>query len=693
MTFMLACFCVDISGVAWSPDGRLLASCALDSSICIWRVRTQHPQQQQQQIDFVLARRIEGQVATDVKKGQKQGANVTAPRGHSGFVKGIAWAWAGDGLGMFLASQSDDQSLIVWHVCVQEGGAFRAETSITVDLHFCLSEPFADSPTSTFFRRPSWSPPVCVQGENQVITCHSVLAAANACNAGAPVALLVDPHCRENSPSHQSLVGHVTPIEVTCFCPWLFRQMASETCPISVLAIASQDGSVSIWTSVGRNEAESGRPVVVLDGLFEHAVLGLAWSGPEVLHAVSFDGFVTSFRIPLEQLLQATAFIPPRPLSTSKSPVASSTKTASPPSDASPAAMLSSVRQLENHKSLLSTSSTTVNGKRRIAPQLLLTTSVTATAALVQESAASVPVVEKKWNLPFIRIESPSLTQTRLTRKFPCPRVIKMPGVSLEINRDTITAIESTCYLWKLVLTGERSCGPVCLFGQVLFLGIRGGELWQVSVRSGRCLSVPMLFSGEILALQQDDNALLVITSDALIHRITSKVELAVQSWTIPVPPEVAEVESFSAERVLNFGAHSPIKFNGFGVWHPVLASFPESSFLPRTAYSELSRIISSGSASSTLLLGDDVEGFGGLSDELVSLELLLAEAQESERRQFYEELVQAYATRCLLSGDARLLARLAELYRSQLDCAGTAASLIKSLAQRLLPEFLEDLE
>lgn len=56
--------------------------------------------------------------------------------GHQGFVKGVCW----DPVGEYLATQSDDKTMKIWRTTDWE-------------LEETISEPFKDSPGSTFFNR------------------------------------------------------------------------------------------------------------------------------------------------------------------------------------------------------------------------------------------------------------------------------------------------------------------------------------------------------------------------------------------------------------------------------------------------------------------------------------------------------------------------------------------------------------
>ena len=62
----------------WSPDDLILASGSLDNTIHIWDMRN--------------------------------GICTAVLRGHSSLVKGVTW----DPIGSFIASQSDDKTVIIW---------------------------------------------------------------------------------------------------------------------------------------------------------------------------------------------------------------------------------------------------------------------------------------------------------------------------------------------------------------------------------------------------------------------------------------------------------------------------------------------------------------------------------------------------------------------------------------------------
>lgn len=245
------CSFLDTVGVEWSPDGRILASCSLDGTICFW----------------------------NSDPGSSQTLIGKIERAHSGFIKGLSW----DPAGKFLASQSDDGSCIVWNV-ESLLNSQSSSTAFNLDPSDCemfketvLEKIFVNMSKMTFFHRPGWSPD------------GSLLALANATNRQIPAVALV-----ERSNWHGPgifFVGHVGPVEAVRFNPKLFKTVDGERKEM-ICAVASQDGQVSLWSSSRTS------PLLVLQDLFEHSVMDLAWT-PDgtVLVAVSYDGAAVAVRM------------------------------------------------------------------------------------------------------------------------------------------------------------------------------------------------------------------------------------------------------------------------------------------------------------------------------------------------------------------------------------------------------------
>lgn len=78
-----------------------------------------------------------------------------------------------------------------------------------------------------------------------------------------------------------SLVGHVSPSEITAFCPKTFKNIQK----FNILAVASQDLSVSIWNTLNP------KPFVLLKNFTESPILDMYWDDL-TLYLSSYDGIV-----------------------------------------------------------------------------------------------------------------------------------------------------------------------------------------------------------------------------------------------------------------------------------------------------------------------------------------------------------------------------------------------------------------
>ncbi|XP_043720698.1 protein HIRA isoform X2 [Telopea speciosissima] len=208
-------------------------------------------------------------------------------RGHSSLVKGIAW----DPIGSFIASQSDDKTVIIWRTS-DWSLAHKTEGH------------WAKSLGSTFFRRLGWSP--C---GHFITTTHGFQKPRHS----APVLE------RGEWSATFDFLGHNAPIIVVRFNHSMFRRnftngqevkavtagwsngasktAPKESLPYNVIAIGSQDRTVTVWTTA------SARPLFVAKHFFTQSVVDLSWSPDGYsLFACSLDGTVATFHFEVKEV-------------------------------------------------------------------------------------------------------------------------------------------------------------------------------------------------------------------------------------------------------------------------------------------------------------------------------------------------------------------------------------------------------
>ncbi|KAH8497997.1 hypothetical protein H0E87_017059 [Populus deltoides] len=208
-------------------------------------------------------------------------------RGHSSLVKGVTW----DPIGSFIASQSDDKTVIIWRT---------SDWSLAhrTDGHW------AKSLGSTFFRRLGWSP--C---GHFITTTHGFQKPRHS----APVLE------RGEWAATFDFLGHNAPIIVVKFNHSMFRRNftnaqelkaaqvgwtngaskigGKESQPYNVIAIGSQDRTITVWTTA------SPRPLFVAKHFFTQSVVDLSWSPDGYsLFACSLDGTVATFHFDAKEL-------------------------------------------------------------------------------------------------------------------------------------------------------------------------------------------------------------------------------------------------------------------------------------------------------------------------------------------------------------------------------------------------------
>ncbi|XP_027346087.1 protein HIRA-like isoform X2 [Abrus precatorius] len=247
----------DVVDLNWSPDDSALASGSLDNTIHIWNT--------------------------------SNGVCTAVLRGHASLVKGVAW----DPIGSFIASQSDDKTVIIWKT---------SDWSLAhrTDGHWDKSL------GSTFFRRLGWSP--C---GHFITTTHGFQKPRHS----APVLE------RGEWSATFDFLGHNAPVIVVKFNHSMFRRDFSnaqevksvpvgwvngasktgskEPQPYNVIAIGSQDRTITVWTTA------SPRPLFVAKHFFTLSVVDLSWSPDGYsLFACSLDGTVATFHFEVKELGQ-----------------------------------------------------------------------------------------------------------------------------------------------------------------------------------------------------------------------------------------------------------------------------------------------------------------------------------------------------------------------------------------------------
>lgn len=211
-------------------------------------------------------------------------------RGHSSLVKGVSW----DPIGTFIASQSDDKTVIIWRtsdwsLAHKTDGhwaksvshePFSGYCSIISSMIFSIDHlQFLSQLGSTFFRRLGWSP--C---GHFITTTHGFQKPRHS----APVLE------RGEWSATFDFLGHNAPVIVVKFNHYMFRKHFSngqevhkaattgwtngtskntgkEHQPYNVIAIGSQDRTITVWTTA------SARPLFVAKHFFTQSVVDLSW--------------------------------------------------------------------------------------------------------------------------------------------------------------------------------------------------------------------------------------------------------------------------------------------------------------------------------------------------------------------------------------------------------------------------------
>lgn len=234
----------DVQDIGWSFDSSILVSVGLDSKVVVWSGHS-----------FEKLKTLSN---------------------HQSHVKGITF----DPANKYFATASDDRTIKVYRFNSPPANATQQDQVNNFVLEHTITAPFQTSPLTTYFRRCSWSP----DGAH--------IAAANATNGPvSSVAIL----SRGTWDGEISLVGHEGPVEVTSFSPRLFYRDPPKTDQdpnsfqptVTIVACAGQDKCLSIWNT------SFPRPFMITQELAGKSISDLAWSPEgETLFVTSLDGSI-----------------------------------------------------------------------------------------------------------------------------------------------------------------------------------------------------------------------------------------------------------------------------------------------------------------------------------------------------------------------------------------------------------------
>ncbi|KAH8731008.1 protein HIR1 [Phaeosphaeriaceae sp. PMI808] len=237
----------DVQDLGWSADSSILVSVGLDSKVVVWSGHS-----------FEKLKTLSN---------------------HQSHVKGITF----DPANKYFATASDDRTIKVYRFNSPPPNATQQDQVNNFVLEHTITTPFLTSPLTTYFRRCSWSP----DGAH--------IAASNATNGPVNSVAILERGIWDNQPNQTSLIGHEGPVEVAAFSPRLFYQnpprvehdgsVAQPT--VTVVACAGQDKCLSIWNTI------FARPFMISQELATKSISDLAWApNGEILFVTSLDGSI-----------------------------------------------------------------------------------------------------------------------------------------------------------------------------------------------------------------------------------------------------------------------------------------------------------------------------------------------------------------------------------------------------------------
>ncbi|ETI21828.1 hypothetical protein G647_05897 [Cladophialophora carrionii CBS 160.54] len=244
----------DVQDLGWSYDGTILVSVGLDSKVVVWS----------------------GFTFEKLK---------TLPN-HSSHVKGITF----DPANKYFATASDDRTIKIFRFTSPTQNYTTHDAVNNFVLETTITQPFVQSPLTTYFRRCSWAP----DGQH--------IAAANAVNGPVSAIAIIE---RGTWGGDTTLIGHEGPVEVCAFSPRLYGSdpnprplpeghVAPHT---TVIACGGADKCLSIWTT------SNPRPLVVQQDVAAKPISDIAWSPDgQTLFATALDGTILTIMFEVGEL-------------------------------------------------------------------------------------------------------------------------------------------------------------------------------------------------------------------------------------------------------------------------------------------------------------------------------------------------------------------------------------------------------